>query len=309
MNCFHNILAGIDLGRNVESLTGYLSPPNLEAVERALALAEQSQAKLSFVSVLDAGDTTRRLVHDVKADTLNVFDEAHALLSQLVQRAAQRGVSAEARVVMGKSWLKLIQEVLKHQHDLVIVGTRHEGMVDRVLFGSTAMKLLRKCPCPVWVTKPSNGLPLSSVLVAHDLDAVGRHALDLGIMLTRAFDLKLHVIHALEQLPIGDPTGFGITPPGAEAMHAEAHEKLLVELAGADLRRTPEIRVISGFPEPAIADMLREESIDLLIMGTLGRAGIRGVITGNTAERLLPRLQCSMLAIKPDGFECPVDPE
>ncbi len=307
MKHFQNILVGIDLGPNIESLSGSLSPPNVEAVERSMAIAEKANAKLAFVAVLDAGETKRRLIHDANHVASNVFDEANALLSQFVERASQRGIAAEARVVMGKSWLKLIQEVLRHQHDLVIIGTRHEGRVDRILFGSTAMKLLRKCPCPVWVTKPSHGLPMSSVLVAHDLDAVGRHALDLGIGLAIAFDLQLHIIHAIEQLPVGDPTGFGITPPGAEAMHAEAHERIFVELAGADLQREPEIRVMSGFAEPAIADMIQEKSIDLLIMGTLGRAGIRGVITGNTAERLLPRLQCSMLAIKPDGFECPVD--
>lgn len=227
MNHFHNILVGIDLGPHVESLSGSLSPPNLEAVERGISLAEKTGAKLAFVSVLDAGDTTRRLIHDAKGDASNMFDEAHALLTQFVDQATQRGVSAEARVVMGKTWLKLIQEVLRHRHDLVIVGTRHDGFVDRVLFGSTAMKLLRKCPCPVWVTKPSHGLPISSVLVAHDLDAGGRHALDLGSSLPRAFDLQSHVIHAIEQLPLGDPTGFGMTPPGAEAMHEEAQERLL----------------------------------------------------------------------------------
>jgi universal stress protein E len=306
MKYFHNIIVGIDLGPSIESLSGSLSPPNLEAVERGMAVAEKTKAKLVFVSVLDEGDTTKRLIHDAKSDNTNVFDEAHALLSQFVDRATQRGISAEARVVMGKSWLKLIHEVLRHRHDLVIVGTRHDGPVDRLLFGSTAMKLLRKCPCPVWVTKPSHGLPISSVLVAHDLDAVGRHALDLGVALAQAFDLQLHVLHAIEQLPLGDPTGFGLTPPGAEAMHEEAHERIVVELAGADLQRTPEIRIMSGFPEPAIASMIEEKSIDLLIMGTLGRAGIRGVLTGNTAERLLPRLQCSMLAIKPDGFQCPI---
>ena len=146
-----------------------------------MMLAERCEAKLCFVSVLDAHDTTQRLVHDVRGDAPNVFDERAALLGQLVERAKQHGISAEVRVLMGKSWLKLIREVLKCHHDLVIVGTRHEGAVDRVLFGSTAMKLLRKCPCPVWVTKPTDGLPLSSVLVAHDLGAVGRHALDLGI--------------------------------------------------------------------------------------------------------------------------------
>ncbi len=153
MNYFRNILVGIDLGTSGDSLSGNLSPANLEAVERALEVAERTKAAIAFVAVLDAGDTTRRLIHDAKANASNVFDEAHALLSLLVQRAAQRGISAEARVLMGKSWLKLIQEVLKHHHDLVVIGTRHEGVVDRVLYGSTAMKLLRKCPCQVWVTE------------------------------------------------------------------------------------------------------------------------------------------------------------
>jgi universal stress protein E len=51
---------------------------------------------------------------------------------------------------------------------------------------------------------------------------------------------------------------------------------------------------------------LEEHSIDLLIMGTIGRSGIPGVVTGNTAERMLPLVQCSLLAIKPDDFVCPV---
>jgi nucleotide-binding universal stress UspA family protein len=41
-------------------------------------------------------------------------------------------------------------------------------------------------------------------------------------------------------------------------------------------------------------------------MGTVGRTGIRGLITGNTAERLLPQIPCSMLAVKPTGFESPI---
>ena len=42
-------------------------------------------------------------------------------------------------------------------------------------------------------------------------------------------------------------------------------------------------------------------------MGTLARTGISGLVMGNTAERLLPLLPCSVLAIKPEGFECPLD--
>lgn len=309
MKHFHNVLVGVDLGAGVQALCGAISAANMEAVERGIELAEDTSARLCFVSVLDAGGTTQRLIQDTRKDDPNVFDEAHALLGQFVERARQREISAEAKVLMGKSWLKLIREVLKFQHDLVIVGTRHEGAIDRVLYGSTAMKLLRKCPCPVWVTKPADGLPLSSVLVAHDLGPVGRHALSLGIAFANAHDLQLFVVHAIEQLPLGDPTGFGITPNKARELHHDARERVLVELCDAGLQRPPEIRVISGAPEPAIMELIEQESIDLLIMGTIGRGGIRGVLTGNSAERLLPRLKCSLLAVKPDDFQCPVDPE
>jgi nucleotide-binding universal stress UspA family protein len=45
--------------------------------------------------------------------------------------------------------------------------------------------------------------------------------------------------------------------------------------------------------------------VELVVMGTVARAGIAGFLIGNTAERVLGKLPCSVLA-KPDGFVCPV---
>ncbi|MBW2698633.1 MAG: universal stress protein, partial [Deltaproteobacteria bacterium] len=47
---------------------------------------------------------------------------------------------------------------------------------------------------------------------------------------------------------------------------------------------------------------------DLVVMGTISRGGIAGVLVGNTAERLLTRLDCSLLTVKPESFVCPVEP-
>ena len=309
MHPFKSILVGVDLPSDGQSLSGVLSPPTEEAVRQGLLHAGRHGSKLTFTSVLDPDNTTERLVHDARTNDPNIFDEAQALLGQLVQRARQQGISAEANVLIGKSWLKLIQEVLKSDYDLLIAGTRHEGLKDRVLFGSTAIKLLRKCPCPVWVTKPTAGLPLSSILVAHDLGPVGRRALDIALAMAQHDDLQLYIIHGVEQLPIGDPTGFGVLAPDHERAHQAARDRILVELGGAELSRTPQITIVNGKPESSILALIEKNSIDLVIMGTIGRTGIRGVLTGNTAERLLPRLQCSLLAVKPDEFECPVELE
>jgi nucleotide-binding universal stress UspA family protein len=48
------------------------------------------------------------------------------------------------------------------------------------------------------------------------------------------------------------------------------------------------------------------EGVDVLVMGTVARGGIPGMLIGNTAERVLRKLPCSVLTVKPDGFESPV---
>jgi universal stress protein E len=308
MNDFKNILVGVDLESNHRTLSGNLTTENQEAVDRGMELAERNGAKMSFVAVLDAGSATDRLIQDARRDNSNVFDEAHALLKAVTTRSQQRGIRTEARVLLGKSWVRIIQEVLQHQHDLVIVGTRSKGIMDQLRYGSTAMKLLRNCPCPVWVTKPSDGIPMTSLLVAHDLGPVGRHALDLGVALARAYDLQLQVLHGIEYLPVADATGLGMPIDVSTTLHHDARDRILLELAGSELARTPLVTVINGAPESAILETVQKDSIDLLIMGTIGRSGLTGVLTGNTAERLLPRLQCSLLALKPDGFQCPIPP-
>ena len=50
-------------------------------------------------------------------------------------------------------------------------------------------------------------------------------------------------------------------------------------------------------------------AIDLLVMDIIARSGISGALIGNTVERLLPHVFCSVLALKPDDFQCPIQPK
>jgi nucleotide-binding universal stress UspA family protein len=47
---------------------------------------------------------------------------------------------------------------------------------------------------------------------------------------------------------------------------------------------------------------------DLIAMGTVGRSGIKGLLLGNTAEKVLGACDLSMLTVKPDGFVSPIEP-
>ena len=59
-------------------------------------------------------------------------------------------------------------------------------------------------------------------------------------------------------------------------------------------------------PTRGILDCVERFSPDLVVLGTVTQGGIPGLLLGRTAERLLRSLECSMLVVKPEDFECPL---
>ena len=68
----------------------------------------------------------------------------------------------------------------------------------------------------------------------------------------------------------------------------------------------PKVHLVKGFARDVIPELVKEYQIDLVMMGAVGRTGIPGFLMGNTAETVLNRIDCSVFAIKPEGFVTPV---
>ena len=69
------------------------------------------------------------------------------------------------------------------------------------------------------------------------------------------------------------------------------------------------IHFIKGNPGVAIPRFAKRRRMDLVVMGTVARSGLDGFLIGNTAEKVVSKLDCSLLAVKPDDFACPVRPK
>jgi nucleotide-binding universal stress UspA family protein len=65
--------------------------------------------------------------------------------------------------------------------------------------------------------------------------------------------------------------------------------------------------VIKGQAKYVIPEFTKNLGAELIIMGTVGRSGIPGYIIGNTAETILNSISCSVLAVKPKDFICPIN--
>jgi nucleotide-binding universal stress UspA family protein len=93
-----------------------------------------------------------------------------------------------------------------------------------------------------------------------------------------------------------------------EDSRAEAGKALEHLLAGfPDWPRRRFVHLLKGEPSDVIAEFAKTGRIDLIVMGIVARSGIGGLLIGSTAESILQRVDCSVLAIKPEGFVSPVE--
>lgn len=303
MKRYKNILVGVDLSAGDRLVVTNICE-DTPAIPQAVWLAKLNGGQIRFVYSLDISERAQHLIHE-STEAVTVLDQARNVLHKLVERVAEQGIKASFEVVFGRSWMELIRQVLRFEHDLVLVGSRNHSATSTVLFGSTATKLLRKCPCPVWITKPSQTQQVASVLVAHDLTPVGSLALDLGASLSELQNCKLHVLHVLEPEP---ESILGLGTPARTAVEREqaARSQIEAELKDFELSTYPQIVISENVPSTAILKYLEEHFIELIAMGTIAHTGVGGLLTGSTAERLLPYLPCSVLAVKPADFVSPV---
>jgi nucleotide-binding universal stress UspA family protein len=90
----------------------------------------------------------------------------------------------------------------------------------------------------------------------------------------------------------------------AERVHRRKLDDFVQRLGAVDVPLS--VDIVKGDPGETILSLAKERRSDVVVMGTVGRSGIDGVIIGNTAEKVLNRIECSVLALKPPGFVTPI---
>jgi universal stress protein E len=294
------IAVGIDI-----SETGELSAGSRLAVEQARWLASSVGAHVTLLH------STRHEEHWGVSEgaftdrPIPVEGGSRRPLETALRSLREAGIEAELALSEERAWLAIVERVLRSDEDLVIVGKRSESAHDGRILGSVPQKLLRKCPCAVWVVKPDSRARPVGILAATDLSPVGERVVTLAASISSECGAGLHIVHALA-LP------FSVQMEGDEAQQQFLEESrsaavaLIESQLPESLREAAELHVGLTSPSNAILAGAHRLKPDLVVMGTISRAGIAGLAVGNTAERLLGHLDCSMLTVKPAEFVCPV---
>lgn len=178
----------------------------------------------------------------------------------------------------GDALLAAISEV---HPDVVVLGAGTKTAMDRVLLGATAERVVRESSQAVWLTRPGRDHEtVTRIVVAVDTSDPAREALAAAAFLARTFVAELHT---LSVLPPDDTSG------DRALREALAH----IDLHGINHH----IALRHGKPAVKIVEAVSELDADLLILGTARRTGVARLLHGNTAEKVLRQVPCSLLVV------------
>jgi universal stress protein E len=295
------------------------SAGDIPLVERGLAVASPNAGTLTVISAVEgpAGYVPQAFSTNLKAEAIAAREKE---LHDLIDPFREQGAVIQTKVLGGSPVVEIIREVVSGGYDLLIVGRGDPGIVKEALVGSSAMHLIRKCPCPVWVVKSGTRPRLENVLAAVDPNpqegpniALGRSIIEIARSIARIDGAVLHIVHAWsvygERILKG--TMANVNYPDVQVLVQDTrreHRRMLDELVEqCDLGDVVcKKLLVKGQPNAVIPEVVRERNIDLVVIGTVSRSGIAGFLIGNVAEDLVRSIDCSVLALKPEGFVTPI---
>ncbi len=299
-----------------QNLLVVIDPPqeSQKALARAIELARKNQAKITaFLSIFDFSYEMTTMLSGEERESMrgSVIESRTQWINEIIGDFNTAGLAIDVKVVWhNRPFEAIIDQVESQQFDLVIKGTHEHDKLKAVIFTPTDWHILRKCPCPVLLVKehlwPENGNIVAAINVGSD---EAEH-IALNDKITEEAKNLANIINAnanlVNSFP-GTPVNIAIEIPEFNAVEyndnvKNHHQEAMVKHAnkfGIDEAHT---FVREGLPEDVIETMANELDAELVILGTVGRTGISAALIGNTAEHVIDRLNCDVLALKPDGF-------
>lgn len=283
------------------------------ALDRALWLAKALDADLTLMTTTwdSYGDHSSKLGNDTKNSIREaLIARAQAWLDSFVSlpECAEINISTEVH------WQKhlhdaALESLRNNVFDLVIKATHKHGLLDR-LFSHTDWNIMRHCPAPVLMVKSATPWKHNRILASIDSTSEERghkllndNILSFSEHLTDHFETDLHIANCYPMVAVAFAMVPEVTPPeGIQDYVTEQHKEATAQWAKKFNVHEDHIHIKEGDADQVIPDIVASISADVVVVGTVGRDGMSGVLIGNTAESLVDKVNCDILVIKPqDG--------
>ncbi len=286
------------------------SKESQEALKYVVFLAKTFHSEIIGVHVLLKSEL---LSHKTELQNwmVKVEENMVSMLNSISNELASQGVNFRGVVLKGEVNKEIVRYARRKKADLIAMGKRGHGLIDRMLIGSTTLRVLRESKIPVLAVRQVDGkdhTDIRNILVPLDLYEESDSALKCAINLAEMINANIRVVYVIT---FSTFYVFTLIPYSTEIPYtlledfiktssnelANRVEKIKLERA---TKMEISTEVVQGTtPSVAIVDYANNRDIDLIVINTHGRKGVKKLVLGSVAEKVIQESTCPVLALKP----------
>lgn len=225
-----------------------------------------------------------------------------------------RGAQVTTALVKGEPVDEILARADEDDVLAVVMATHGRGGIDRWLVGSVADKVLRMCTRPVLLVRPpethepARKVSFHRVMVPLDGSPLAEAALAPAGQLAAATGAEVVLVRAEPWLSSMVPV-YGYLPD-IDRMDTDAAAEAKAYLEGVRGRLPEGVRVetivLRGAPSDMLVKFALHERVDLVVMATHGRGGLRRLVVGSSADRMV-RSGAPVLLVRPPAGAAEAD--
>ena len=269
------------------------------AVKRGIPLRLVSSYSMPQFLYAEGMVPPQELYEDLEAETLEKIEEAKKVAVDFVP-----DVDVSHQIEEGSPIDMLLD--LSEQCTMIVMGSRGLGGLSGMVMGSVSAAVVSHASCPVVVVREDNHVTEETkygpVVVGVDGSGVSQKAIENAFKEADARGAELIAVHTWMDMQVqASLAGLSAAQQQWQVVEEEQNALLGHRLAGWQ-ERFPNVKVTKVVtrdrPVRALADA--SEGAQLLVVGSHGRGGFKGMLLGSTSRALLQAAPCPMMVVRPD---------
>jgi nucleotide-binding universal stress UspA family protein len=265
------------------------------ALRQAITLAELEKSWIKVLAVVPTyeGDLEFIGVSEIEKVLKGPRDK---LLRMAQEVARAEGTEVMTNVQQGEPYETIVDVCDEENCDLIVMGRRGLRRLERMLMGSVTAKVIGHSGKDVLVVPRNATFALDNILLATDGSAHSEAALERALHYASFCGGRLTAVSVVDVYP----EFYAEAPEIVENL-----EKKSVQIMDGVAKRAreagvkAETRVLRGNSAEEIVDLAQEKRAGTIFMGSRGRSGLKKLVMGSVAEKVVGLASCPVLVAKP----------
>ncbi len=253
-----------------------------EGAEReAINFAKICSSRLYVITILETNPE-----YETIGSSVFEKEEAEAVkyLDSLKEKASHEGLICETIFHSGVEPSRaIVDEASEHMFSMIVIGKHGRTGLARLLMGEVAAKVIAHAPCKVLVVPKAARIEYRTILVASDGSSHSEAAASEAIAIAKRCGSRVIALCAMRD--------------SSELQEATSNVNKVVELAKKEGVEVEAVTPV-GRSYDAIVETAGGRGVDLIVMGTYGKTGVRKLLMGSSTEKVIVNAACAVLVVK-----------